>query len=99
MISPLYVHCHQHQNIIKGKIALSISPFLVVDDNIHIAPKIIQKFAFGGSKFYNEPPLNVCIYDSLLLHKMHTFWGESQYMISRQAIIDYGDGKLDCTET
>ena len=44
VVSPLYVYCRQQQNMLEGKIALSISPFLVVDDNTHIALKIICAF-------------------------------------------------------
>ena len=60
-ISPLYVYCHQHQNMIKGMIALSIFPFLVVDDNIHIAPKDIHILTLVGASFImNSPSMCAC---------------------------------------
>src|SRR3954470_23520012 len=70
IISPLYVYCHQHQNMIKGMIALSISPFLVVDDNIHIAPQRYANLALVGASFNMNSPQ--CVYiESLALSKMH----------------------------
>ena len=56
--------------MLKGKIALSISPFLVVDDNIHIAPKNIT-IKFSGSIFILELPLNVCIVESWFSKQVH----------------------------
>src|SRR3954467_13029505 len=64
IISPLYVYCYQHQNMIKGMIALSISPFLVVDDNMHISPKDIQILALVGASFIMNSP-SMCAYKIL----------------------------------
>ena len=41
--------------MIKGMIALSISPFLVVDDNIHALKKTLN-----FERFAVELPLNMC---------------------------------------
>ena len=62
IVSPLYVYFHQQQNMLKGMIALSISPFLVVDDNTHIALKILSHFAFWTTIFISlreAPPQHV----------------------------------------
>ena len=50
--------------MIKGMIVLSISPFLVVDDNIHIAPKDIQIVALVGASFIMNSP-SMCAYKIL----------------------------------
>ena len=52
--------------MIKGMIALSISPFLVVDDNIHIAPTKYAYFSFIGADFTVNSP-SMCAYKSLVL--------------------------------
>ena len=65
IISPLYVYCHQQQNMIKGMIALSISPFLVVDDNIHIAPKDVLILVLVGASFIRNSP-SMCAYKDLV---------------------------------
>jgi hypothetical protein len=44
--------------MIKGMIALSISPFLVVDDNIHIT---LKKTYETYERFVTELPLIVCM--------------------------------------
>ena len=59
MISPIYACCHQHQNMIKGMIALSISPFLVVDDNIHALLNYNKTLNIEGVVV--ELPLTMCI--------------------------------------
>ena len=49
------------KHMIKGMIALSISPFLVVDDNIHIAPKGMHVLVvMGTSRIMNSP--SMCAY-------------------------------------
>ena len=47
--------------MIKGMIALSISPFLVVDDNIHIAPQRYATLALVGASFILNSP-SMCAY-------------------------------------
>ena len=50
--------------MIKDMIALSMSPFLVVDDNIHIAPKDIHILALVGASFIMNSP-SMCAYKFL----------------------------------
>ena len=47
--------------MIKVMIALSISPFSVVDDNIHIAPKDIQILSLVGESVIMNSP-SMCAY-------------------------------------
>ena len=52
--------------MIKGMIALSISPFLVVDDNTHIALKVIEYDMLRRAiccRYLGELPLDMCIDD------------------------------------
>ena len=55
----------------KHMIALSISPFLVVDDNIHIAPKGMHVLVvMGAIRIMNSP--SMCTYKAKAQeHTMH----------------------------
>ena len=70
------------KHTIKGMIALSISPFLVVDDNIHITPKGMHILVvMGTSRIMNSP--SMCAYKILqTIRKMYTLrWVPPQRLL------------------